>query len=70
MQFKILTLIFKGQWGLAPKFLVDVIFRPHSASSNRPLRSLNRLEFLVLDQWGPNENEKASKPRLWIRGRP
>ena len=42
IQFKILTLIFKAQRGLAPKYLADVILRPHSASSNRPLRSLNR----------------------------
>jgi len=42
IQFKIFTLIFKAQWGLAPKYLVDVILRPHSASSNRPLRSLNQ----------------------------
>jgi len=44
IKFKILTLIFKG---LAPKYLVDVILRPHSASSIRPLRSLNRLDLLV-----------------------
>ena len=29
------------------KYLVDVILRPLSASSNRPLRSLNRLDLLV-----------------------
>ena len=40
IQFKILTLIFKVQRGLAPKYLVVVILRPHLASSNRPLRSL------------------------------
>ena len=47
IQFKILTLIFKAQRGLAPKYLVDVILRPHSASSHRPLRSSNRLDLLV-----------------------
>jgi len=31
--FKILTLIFKAQRGVAPNYLVDVILRPHSASS-------------------------------------
>src|SRR6218665_668050 len=41
LQFKILTLIFKAQRGLAPKYLVDAILRPHSASSNRSLRSFN-----------------------------
>ena len=47
IQFKILTLIFKAQRGFDPKNLVDVILRPLSASSNRPLRPLNRLDLLV-----------------------
>src|ERR1043165_921434 len=47
IQFKILTLIFKAQRGLAPKYLVDAIRRPHSASSHRTLRSCNRLDLLV-----------------------
>src|SRR6218665_1070513 len=47
IQFKIFTLIFKVQRGLALKYLVDVILHPHSASSNRPLRSPNRLDLLV-----------------------
>ena len=47
IQFKILTLIFKAQSGLAPKHLVDVILRPHSASSHRRLRSCSRLDLLV-----------------------
>src|SRR6218665_2453308 len=47
IKYKILTLIFKAQRGLAPKFLVDVILRTHSASSSRPLCSLDRLDLLV-----------------------
>ena len=47
IQFKILSLIFKAQRGLAPQYLVGVILRPHSASSHRPLRSCNRLDLLV-----------------------
>src|SRR6218665_3380832 len=47
IQLKILTLIFKAQRGLAPKYLVDVILRPNSSSFSRPLRSLNRLYLLV-----------------------
>ena len=47
IQFKILILIFKAQRGLAPKYLMDLILRPHSASSHRPLRSSNRLDLLV-----------------------
>src|SRR6218665_192492 len=42
-----LTLIFKAQLGLAPIYLVDVILHPHSASSNHPLHSLNRLDLFV-----------------------
>ena len=47
IKFKILILVFKAQRGLAPKYLADVLLRPLSASSHRPLRSLNRLELLV-----------------------
>jgi hypothetical protein len=44
VQFKILILVAKAQRGLAPKYLTDLIFRPHSVSSHRPLRSSNRLD--------------------------
>ena len=47
IQFKLFTLVFKVQRGLAPKCLVDVILRPISASSSHPLRSINRLDLLV-----------------------
>jgi len=47
IQFKILTLIFKAQRSLAPKYVVDVVFRPHSASYNRTLSSLDSIDFLV-----------------------
>jgi len=47
IQYKILILIFKAQQGLALNYLVDVILRPHSASSNRSLRSLNRFDLIV-----------------------
>jgi Reverse transcriptase (RNA-dependent DNA polymerase) len=47
MQFKILTLMFKAQLGLAPKYLINMISRPYSASSLRPLRSANRHDLFV-----------------------
>ena len=47
IKFKILILVFKAQRGLAPKYLADVLLRPLSASSHRPLRSSNRLDLLV-----------------------
>src|SRR5678816_3029665 len=47
IKFKIIILVFKAQRGFAPKYLSDVLLRPLSASSHRPLRSSNRLELLV-----------------------
>src|SRR6218665_661230 len=46
LQFKILNLIMKDLWSLAPKYLVDELLRPHSASSNRLLRSSKKFESL------------------------
>src|SRR6218665_1967145 len=43
---------------LGPKYLVDVIIRPHSASSNRPLSSSNRLDLLV-----PRSRTALAQPR-------
>src|SRR6218665_2571081 len=39
----LLTLSYHLKFSLAPKYLVHVILRPHSASFNRPLRSFRRL---------------------------
>src|SRR6218665_3469816 len=39
----LLTLSYHLKSSLAPKYLVHVILRPHSASFNRPLRSFRRL---------------------------
>jgi hypothetical protein len=47
IKFKILALMSKAQRGIAPEYLTDVIQRPLSASSHRPLRSLNRMDLLV-----------------------
>src|SRR6218665_1270327 len=44
IRFKILTLIFKAQWDIVTRYLVDVIL---SASFSRPLRSIDRLDLLV-----------------------
>src|SRR5678815_3532805 len=43
----LIILVIKAQRGFAPKYLSDVLLRPLSASSHRPLRSSNRLELLV-----------------------
>jgi len=47
VEIKILTLIFKDQRDLTPKYLVNVILRPHSGSSQRSLHASNRLDLLV-----------------------
>src|ERR1043165_7478661 len=47
IQFKVLILVLKSYLGLAPKYLCDVILRPLSATSLRPLRSSDRLDLFV-----------------------
>ena len=47
IQFKVLALVLKSKLGLAPKYLRDVIRPPLSATSHRPLRSLDRSDFFV-----------------------
>ena len=68
IQFKILTLIFKAQRGLAPQYLIGVILRPHSAPSHRPLRSCNRLDLLVprtRTSMAQSRSFAAIGPSLW-----
>ena len=47
IQFKVLSVIFKAQRGLGPKYILPTILRPLSASSYRPLRSAGRFDMLV-----------------------
>jgi hypothetical protein len=47
IQLKILTLIYRSYSGYAPKYLRDLIRLPISATSLRPLRSLDRHDLLV-----------------------
>ena len=47
IQFKVLLLVSKTQHGLAPKYLCDLMRKPLSAISSRPLRSADRLDLLV-----------------------
>ncbi len=48
VQLKILSLIYRSCTGQAPKYLCDLIRLPASATSLRPLRSLNRHDLFVL----------------------
>ena len=47
IQFKVLILVLKSHLGLAPKYLCDLMLRPLSATSLRPLRSSDRLDLFV-----------------------
>ena len=47
IQFKVLLLVSKTQTGQAPKYLCDLMHKPLSAVSSRPLRSADRLDLLV-----------------------
>src|SRR5688572_13120159 len=44
---KYATLLLRTQLGLAPKYLCDLMRKPLSAVSSRPLRSADRLDLLV-----------------------
>ena len=47
IRFKVLFLISRAFLGQAPRYLCDLIRRPLSAASGRPLRSLDRHDLLV-----------------------
>src|SRR6218665_204483 len=44
---KVLLLVAKSQQGLAPKYLFELMSKPLSARSSRPLRSADRSDLLV-----------------------
>ena len=45
--FKVLLLVAKSQQGLAPKYLCELMSKPPSARSSRPLRSADRCDLLI-----------------------
>src|SRR6218665_1420823 len=47
IDYKVLLIVLKAQMGVAPKYLRDVIRLPTSATSLRPLRSMERRELFV-----------------------
>src|SRR6218665_3392767 len=47
IEYKVLLIVLKAQMAVAPKYLRDAIRLPTSASSFRPLRSLDRRELFV-----------------------
>ena len=56
IQYKVLLLVLRTQQGLAPKYLCDLMRKPLSAVSSRPLRSADRLDLLVPRQGLPWPN--------------
>src|SRR6218665_530881 len=44
IEYKVLLIVLKAQMGVAPKYLRDAIRLPTSATSLRPLRSMDRRE--------------------------
>src|SRR6218665_3563745 len=47
IEYKVLLIVLKAQMGVAPKYLRDAIRVPTSATSLRPLRSMDRRELYV-----------------------
>src|SRR6218665_1363817 len=47
IEYNVLLIVLKAQMGVAPKYLRDAIRLPTSATSLRPLRSLDRRELFV-----------------------
>ena len=47
IKFKVLVLVLKSRLGMAPRYLVDLMRSPHSATSLRPLRSSHRFDLFV-----------------------
>src|SRR6218665_2201596 len=47
IEYKVLLIVLKAQMGVAPKYLRDAIRLPTSATSLRPLRSMDRRELFV-----------------------
>src|SRR6218665_1066550 len=47
VRYKVLLLVDKSQQGLAPKCLCELLSKPPSARSSRPLRSADRCDLLI-----------------------
>src|SRR6218665_3991224 len=47
VRYKVLLLVAKSQQDLAPEYLGDLMSKPPSARSSRPLRSADRCDLLI-----------------------
>src|SRR6218665_2409844 len=48
VRYKVLLLVAKSQHGLAPKYLCELMSKPQSARSSRPLRFADRCGLLII----------------------
>src|SRR6218665_1228907 len=69
VRYKVLLLVAKSQQGLAPRYLCELMSKPLSARSSRPLRSADRCDLLVpwsLTFLSQNWAFAVVGPALWI----
>src|SRR6218665_3516320 len=70
IEYKVLLIVLKAQMGVAPKYLRDVILLPTSATSLRPLHSMDRRELFVpraRTTMAMSRSFAVIAPALWIR---
>jgi len=68
MEYTVLLVVLKAQMGVAPKYLYDVIRLTTSASSLRPLRSLDRRELFIprtRTTMAKSRSFSVAGPSLW-----
>jgi len=68
VRYKVLLPVAKSQQGVAPKYLYELMSKPLSARSSRPLRSADRCDLLV--RWSrtslsQNRTSALVGPALW-----
>src|SRR6218665_2189053 len=68
VRYKVLLLVAKSQQGLAPKYLCELMSKPPSARSSRPLRPADRCDLLIpwsLTSRSQNRAFAVVGPALW-----
>src|SRR6218665_1396195 len=67
VRYKVLLLVAKSQQGLSPKYLCELISKPPSARSSRPLRSADRCDLIPWSGTSLSQNRAFAVvgPALW-----
>src|SRR6218665_795253 len=68
VRYKVLVLVAKSQQGLEPRYLCELMSKPISARSSRPLRSADRYDLLVpfsLTSLSQNRAFAVASDALW-----